>query len=61
MTEEQMVLAFNEWMRRYIDEPEKFEAEFNSVLDFLSDQTDDKVPSYGEKCAAYLLKLHQEL
>jgi hypothetical protein len=52
-----MAAAFNEWMRRYIEEPEKFEAEFRTVSTFLSEQSAGKTPTYGEICAAYLAEL----
>ena len=57
----QMVKAFNEWMRRYIEEPDRFEREFQSVNEFLADESDGKEPSYGEACSAYMLKLNEEL
>lgn len=57
MTHEQMVAAFNEWMRRYTEDPDKFEAEFATVMRFLAD---GKTPSYGETCAAYMRELAHE-
>lgn len=41
--------AFAEWLRRYHEEPERFEQEYPS------DEED-----YGRGCAAYLLKLLEE-
>lgn len=49
--------AFNEWMRRYTEEPERFEAEFRSVGRFLEEERAGKEPSYGDTCAAYLDEL----
>lgn len=46
--------AFNEWMRRFTEEPAKFEHEFETVGAFLKEQADGREPTYGEKCAAYL-------
>lgn len=54
MTNEQMARAFNEWMRRYTEEPEVFEAEFRSVGRFLTEQAGGEEPSYGQACAAYM-------
>jgi hypothetical protein len=56
-----MALAFNEWMRRYIEEPDRFEHEFQSVASFNAAVTAGKIPTYGEKCAAYLETLVGEL
>lgn len=53
--------AFNEWMRRYTVDPEQFEREWQSVVDFLSETSDGKEPSYGEACEAYLLTLIKEV
>jgi hypothetical protein len=46
--------AFNEWMRRYIKNPEDFEREFQSVQSF---QSSNGKPSYGRDCTNYLAKL----
>jgi hypothetical protein len=46
--------AFNEWMRRYIKNPEGFEREFQSVQSF---QSSKGKPSYGKDCTRYLTKL----
>jgi hypothetical protein len=61
LTESQMANAFNEWMRRYVEEPERFEREFESVRQFEHEEEAGLTPSYGTDCAAYLLKIHQEL
>lgn len=52
--------AFNEWMRRYTDEPEQFDREWQYVGDFLKQQGEGVEPDYGASCAAYLLKLIDE-
>ena len=49
--------AINEWMRRYIKNPEQFEREFQTVLDF---QNSKGKPSYGKDCINYLAKLIAE-
>lgn len=51
----------NEWMRRYIEEPDKFAREFQAVQDFLTDEAAGVEPSYGDTCASYMLKLLDEM
>lgn len=53
--------TFNEWMRRYIEEPERFNAEFRTVQQFLADESEGKEPSYGEACTAYQFQLLAEM
>lgn len=50
--------AFNEWMRRYIEDPERYNREFQSVEKF---RAEGDSPSYGYDCAAYLEKLRNEI
>ncbi len=57
MTHTQMVAAFNEWMRLYIEKPETFNREFEVVSRFLEDQAGGGVPTYGDRCAALLVSL----
>lgn len=52
--------AFNEWMRRFVEEPERFEREFQTVARFKAEEAMDKEPTYGECCAAYLAQLEKE-
>lgn len=61
MTNLEMAQALNEWMRRYIEAPEQFNAEFRTVGKFLQDEKDGVEPSYGTVGAAYMQKLHDEL
>jgi len=49
--------AFNEWMRRYIEEPERFEREMTTVNEFMKAEAGGVEPDYGQSCAAYLQKL----
>lgn len=56
-----MVAAFNEWMRRYIEDPDTFSREFQSVRDFLAAENAGVTPSYGEECTAYLEKVAAEI
>jgi len=56
-----LAAADNEWMRRYTEEPEKFEREFQTVSKFLEETATGAEPSYGQKCAAYTVQLLTEL
>jgi hypothetical protein len=47
-------------MRRFIQEPERFEAEFRTVNQFLADEADGREPTYGETSAAYMEQLARE-
>ncbi|AZN72753.1 hypothetical protein D5400_17030 [Georhizobium profundi] len=60
MNNAQMVKCFNEWMRRYIEEPGRFEAEFQSVNQFLADEADGREPTYGESCTALMQRIAEE-
>ena len=48
-------------MRRYIEEPERFDAEFRTVNGFLKDEAEGREPSYGETCTAYMQQLAPEV
>lgn len=61
MTKEQMVAAFNEWMRRYTEDPASFAAEFQSVGEFLAQQAAGAEPSYGQTCAEMMESFHRDL
>lgn len=61
MTNAQMVKAFNEWMRRFIDDPKAFDAEFQMVNTFLADEAGGREPTYGETCTAYMTKIAAEV
>jgi hypothetical protein len=52
--------AFNEWMRRYIEEPERFLREWQTVERFQAEANGGREPTYGERCAAYLEELMGE-
>lgn len=59
--DDELQVIFNEWMRRYIEEPHRFEVEFKSVNEYLKEIADGVEPSYGESCAFYILKLRDEM
>jgi hypothetical protein len=54
MTKEQMVAAFNEWMRQFTEEPEAFEQQVKTVKQFLAEEAEGVEPSYGQHCAAMM-------
>lgn len=49
--------AFNEWMRRYIEEPERFAREFQEVGAYQEAIAEGREPDYGKTCASYLRSL----
>ncbi len=57
MDQVKLAAAFNEWMRRFIENPAEFDREWQSVHRFISEQSQGKTPTYGETSAAYLLSL----
>lgn len=59
-TPDQIAKALNEWVRRYIEDPKAFEAEFETVGQFLKEEEEGREPSYGETGAAYMQKLLEE-
>lgn len=61
MTNAQMAKAFNEWMRRFIQEPSRFEREFATVNGFLEDEAKGREPTYGEVATSYLTQIAREL
>lgn len=61
LTASQIAAAFNEWMRRYTENPDAFCREFESVVTFLGEVQVGKTPSYGDEQAAYFIKLIEEL
>lgn len=56
-----MPAAFNEWMRRYIEEPERFEREWKTVGKYITERGSGTTPSYGESSTAYLQGIIVEL
>ena len=61
MNKEQMVAAFNEWIRQSTDDPEKFESNMTTAKRFLDETKSGETPSYGQICAAFMLQLNEEL
>lgn len=54
MEEVLMVSAFNSWMKEYTEQPEKFEREWETVSEFLKEQSNGEELSYGAHCAKLL-------
>ena len=61
ITLQNLVWAFNEWQRRYIDAPEEFESQWETIRKFLAEDTgnNDDI-SVGHEQAAYLLSLIEQ-
>lgn len=53
--------ALNEWMCRYIEEPERFQAEMRTVALFVAEETAGREPTYGSESTAYLDKIRGDL
>ena len=60
-TRAERVAANNEWMRRYIEEPERFQREWQTIEVFKAEERRGVEPSYGECCEAYVEFLVAEL
>ena len=61
LNQEVMATAFNEWMRRYTEEPKRFAREWQTVSKYLAEKSAGETPSYGTCSAAYMLQLAEEL
>jgi len=61
MDKERIIKVLNEWERRYVENPTKFESDFRTVIQYLDEIGKGLEPSYGEDCFAYMLKLDKEL
>ena len=48
--------AFNQWMQNFIDNPEGYKGEWDSIRQFL-DTKDGAEPDYGQSCVALLERL----
>jgi hypothetical protein len=59
--EKRLARLLNEWMKRYIADPAGFQAEFQTVNQYLKEEAAGQEPSYGESCVAYLKKLDSEV
>ena len=48
--------AFNQWMQNFIDHPEKYKQEWESIRTFIS-TADGVAPDYGQSCVVLLERL----
>jgi hypothetical protein len=53
-TRAERVAANNEWLRRFIAEPEAFEHQWRTIDRFLVQKRCGATHSYGERCEAYM-------
>jgi len=53
----ELVDAFNKWMDNYINHPEDFRREFQSIVQHLEEKKAGKEPTYGDRVTEYLLAL----
>ncbi len=53
--------AFDEWMKRYIENPAAFAAEFQSVASFKSKRKGKGASDYGNSCASYLVSVMRDV
>lgn len=60
-SQDDLTKILNEWMRRFIEEPDKFMREFEAVNKYLNEKQFQLEPSYGEVCSEYMMQLHKEL
>lgn len=60
-TAAELVPAMNEWMRRFVQEPERFAAEIRTVNLFVAEEAAGREPSYGQGCAEYLDRIRRDL
>lgn len=58
---EKLARAFNEWQRRFVANPADFLTEDAVLGTFIRDLNNGRVPSHGERQAAYLMLLMGEL
>ena len=61
MNKKVIARAFNLWMDKYINHPEQFSHDFETVVKHLEEKQSGKPLSYGERSAAYLEKLMKEV
>lgn len=52
MTKERMAVLFDEWLRRFIEDPKKFSTEWKAI---------QEAKTYGASCAAFIEKLDAEM
>ncbi len=61
MNEQEMIAAFNEWMRRYEENPDEFESGYATIKEYLAQIGASEEPTYGQRCTAQMLRYNAEL
>ena len=61
IVDERMAAVFNEWMRRFTDEPDRFKGEWETVKEYLDQLAIKEIPSYGLVCTHYFRSIAHDL
>lgn len=61
LTPEQMAKVLNEWQRRYVEEPTRFENDMTTLKQFMADEAAGSEPTYGVEGAAYMMQIAKDL
>lgn len=61
ITYQQAIDAFNEWQRRYIENPEGFSSTWEAIKRTLEETNEDLEVTHGCNCAAYLFSIVSDL
>lgn len=56
-----LAIALNEWLRRTIEEPEKFEAMSETITKFITAENKGVAPDYGTRSARYVAQILWDL
>jgi hypothetical protein len=59
-TENELAVLFNEWQRRYIENPKAFNEQWATIIEFLNQEAEGEEPDYGRDCVRYLVALRDE-
>ncbi len=57
LTPAQIVAAFNEWLRKYTEDPDGFRSVTALVLESLAQRAEGKPLTYGDECYAVLTEM----
>lgn len=56
-----LAACLNEWMRRYIQDPKAYQAEFEAVGEFVKSSAAGHEPDYGVSGAEYVHRIAADL
>jgi hypothetical protein len=59
-TENELVVLLNERFRRFVENPAEYEHEWETIIEFLSDEENEDEPSYGKNMVAELVAIRDE-